>query len=71
MAAHSASSVARASRSISIPFLVVAALLIGAGLFSAMVWLVTFQWIWFAGLGLLTIGALMLFSSRAGADRAD
>ncbi len=59
------------SKALSVPFLVVAALLIGAGLFSAMVWLVTFQWIWFAGLGLLVIGAIMLFSSRAGADRTE
>lgn len=58
-------------RTLSVPFLVLAALLIGAGLFSAMVWLVTFQWLWFAGLGLLVIGGVMLFSSRAGADRAE
>lgn len=68
--AHSAVAASPASRSVSIPFVVIAALLVGAGLFSAMVWLVTFQWIYFAGLGLLVIGGLMLFSPRAGADRA-
>ncbi|MGI0131623.1 MAG: hypothetical protein ACREDK_00775 [Thermoplasmata archaeon] len=56
--------------SLYLPFLVAAALLIGGGLFSAMFWLVTLQWVWFAGIGLLVLGALMLFSRRAGADRA-
>lgn len=71
MVAHPPASAPAMPRTLSVPFLVLAALLIGAGLFSAMVWLVTFQWLWFAGLGLLVIGGVMLFSSRAGADRAE
>lgn len=57
--------------SLSLPFLVLSTILIGVGLFSAMEWLVTFSWAWFAGLGLLVIGAIMLFSPRAGSDRAE
>ena len=55
---------------ISIPFVIAAALLIGAGLFSAMYWLVTFNWWYFAGFAPLLAGALMLFDPRAGASAA-
>jgi uncharacterized membrane protein len=53
-----------------IAFVVGAAVLIGIGLFVLMLWIVTNDWIWFAGVAPITIGGLMLFSPRAGPDRA-
>lgn len=55
---------------LSVGYVIVAALLIGAGLFLVFVWITSFQWLYFSGIFLLAIGLLMLFSPRAGADRA-
>jgi hypothetical protein len=55
---------------LSIPFVIAAALLIGLGIFLISLWMETFSWAYFGGIGLLAIGGLMLFSPRAGADRA-
>ena len=55
---------------LSIPFVIAAALLIGLGIFLISLWMETFSWAYFSGVGLLAIGGLMLFSPRAGADRA-
>ena len=51
-----------------IAFVVAAAVLIGIGLFALMLWIVTNDWIWFAGVAQVTIGGLLLFSPRAGPD---
>jgi membrane-bound ClpP family serine protease len=59
-----------APSSISIPFVVLAAILIGAGLLLLFTWLVTFSWLWFVGVLPVTLGTLMLFDRRAGADVA-
>jgi hypothetical protein len=56
--------------SLSVPFLVLAALLIGVGLFGMAYWLVTFQWPYFASVIPLTLGAYMLFTRGTGSDRA-
>ncbi|HZY91623.1 MAG TPA: hypothetical protein VFG07_02445 [Thermoplasmata archaeon] len=54
----------------SIPYIVLAALLIGGGIFTISLWILSFAWVDFVGVFLLAIGALMLFSPRAGADQA-
>ena len=56
---------------ISIPYLLAAAVLIGIGLTSASLWILSFNWLLFLGFAPLVVGAFMLFSPRAGADRAD
>ncbi len=55
---------------ISIGWTVLAAAIIGAGMFLIFYWLYTFNLEWSWGIGLVLIGALMLFSPRAGADSA-
>ena len=54
---------------ISIPFVVLAALLMGFGIFAVTYWLITFNWLAFAGVLPVVVGALMMFDTRAGADR--
>ncbi len=68
---HSAEKDLDAKRTISIPFLVAAALLIGGGLFTISLWLTYFNWWFFLGLLPLIVGALMLFNPRTGLDRAE
>jgi hypothetical protein len=55
---------------VSIPYLIVSALLCGVGLFGMSFWLVTQNWLYFAALIPLILGALMLFTRGTGADRA-
>lgn len=55
---------------ISIPFVMLAAVLIGVGILALVYWLVTFEWIYFGGILPSLTGGLMLFHPRAGADRA-
>jgi hypothetical protein len=55
---------------ISVPWVVLCAVLMGAGIWSMTYWLYTFSWIWFLGVVPCTIGVLMLLSPRAGWDRA-
>jgi len=59
-----------ASGSVSVPFLVLASVLIGAGLSGMAYWLVTFQWLYFASVIPLILGAVMLFTRGTGPDRA-
>ncbi len=59
-----------AARTISIPWVVLAALLCGLGLFTVAYWLLTGNWLYFAGLLALIAGALMLFHPRSGLDHA-
>lgn len=59
-----------AASPISIPWVVLAALLCGVGLLLVAVWLLTFSWIYFAGIVPVFVGALMFFNDRAGLDHA-
>jgi len=56
--------------SLSVPFLVLSAVLCGAGLFGMAYWLVTFEWPYFASVIPLALGAYMLFTRGTGPDRA-
>ena len=58
------------ANSLSVPFLILAAILCGVGLFGMALWLVTFNWLYFASLLSLLGGAVMLFTRRTGSDRA-
>ena len=58
------------SGSVSIPFLVAAAVLCGIGIFGLSYWLVTLNWFYFAALLPLAGGAVMLFMRGTGPDRA-
>jgi len=64
------STTAPASTRLSVPFLVLASVLIGVGLFGMTYWLVTFGWAYFASVIPLVLGAYMLFSRGTGPDRA-
>jgi Na+/proline symporter len=56
--------------SISVPFLVLASVLIGLGLAGMAYWLVTFQWLYFASVIPTVLGGYMLFTRGTGPDRA-
>ena len=55
---------------LSIPFLLLSAVLCGVGIFGTAYWLVTQNWFLFASLIPLVIGAYMLFTRGTGPDRA-
>jgi hypothetical protein len=55
---------------VSVPFLVLSAVLCGIGLAGMAYWLVTFNWLYFAALIPLVLGAYMLFTRGTGPDRA-
>ena len=55
---------------LSVPFLVLASVLVGVGLFGMAYWLVTFNWVLFASVVPLAVGAYMLFARGTGPDRA-
>jgi len=61
---------ASTASSLSVPFLVLATVLIGVGMFGMAYWLVTFQWVYFASVIPLALGAYMLFTRGTGPDRA-
>lgn len=61
---------ASTASSLSVPFLLLAAVLIGVGLFGMAYWLVTFQWVYFASVISLALGGYMLFTRGTGPDRA-
>ncbi|MCI4318288.1 MAG: hypothetical protein L3J96_07090 [Thermoplasmata archaeon] len=69
MESHHSASSGSAPETVSIPFLLAAALLIGGGLFAIATWFVTGQWIWFVGILPVVLGGFMLFSPRTGPDR--
>jgi hypothetical protein len=58
------------SHGVSVPFLVLSAVLIGVGMFGMAYWLVTFNWLYFGSLVPLVLGAYMLFTRGTGPDRA-
>jgi hypothetical protein len=68
--AHRTPSHGHARSPINVGWVVLAALLIGLGLFMMAYWLVTFQWVFFLGIAPCVGGGLMLFSRRAGFDTA-
>jgi hypothetical protein len=53
---------------VSVPFLLLASLLIGAGLFLIATWVLTFSWVYFGGVGLVAVGFLLLLHPLAGPD---
>ena len=57
--------------SISVPFVVAAALVASLGLFCLLLWVITFQWILFLGVIPMAIGALMFFHPKMGSNRAE
>ena len=61
---------AAAVSSLSLPFLVLAAVFCGVGIFGMALFLVTFSWLYFASLIPLVLGAYMLFTRGTGPDRA-
>lgn len=56
--------------SVSVPFIVLASVLCGLGLFGTAYWLVTFHWWAFLSLAPLIVGAYLLFTRGTGPDRA-
>lgn len=52
-------------------WVILAAVLCGVGITMTLLWLIQFQWMWFPGVGVATIGFLLLFDRRAGLDRAE
>jgi len=59
-----------AEPTLSVPFLVLSATLCGVGIFGMALFLVTFQWLDFAGVIPLVLGAYMLFTRGTGPDHA-
>lgn len=55
---------------ISIPWIVLSAVLCGVGLGALAYWFLTGNWIYFAGVAPVIVGALMFLSPRAGPDHA-
>ncbi|MCI4331886.1 MAG: hypothetical protein L3K19_08615 [Thermoplasmata archaeon] len=71
--AHSAAGAASHGSSvstISVPWVIAAALLIGVGLFIISYFMVTFQFVYLGGIALVVGGGFMLFDERAGPDHA-
>jgi hypothetical protein len=58
------------TESVSVPYLLLSAILAGVGLFGMAYWLVTFNWLYFASVIPLAVGAYMLFTRGTGPDRA-
>lgn len=59
-----------APNSISIPWVVLASVLMGLGVLMLALWLVTFNFLLFSGSLVLLVGFLMVFSPRMGSDHA-
>ncbi|MCI4360058.1 MAG: hypothetical protein L3J95_06595 [Thermoplasmata archaeon] len=62
---------ASARNSISVSFVIVASVVAVLGLFSLLLWLITFQWVYFFGVVPMTLGALMFFHTKMGSNRAE
>ena len=56
--------------SISIPWTVLASVLVGVGLFGMAYWLLSFSWLLFLSVVPLTVGAVLLFTRATGAEHA-
>jgi len=59
-----------APNSISVPFVLLASLLIGAGLMLTLTWLITYDWLFFPGILLVALGAFLMLDPRMGSDHA-
>lgn len=59
-----------APNTISVPFVIGAAAVVGVGLFALMEFLFTFNPLFLGGVGLVLLGALMMLSPRSGSDHA-
>jgi membrane-bound ClpP family serine protease len=68
--AHSSAPHGHARSPISVGWVVLAALLIGAGLFLLAYFFLTFNLLYFVGIAPCVAGGLMLFDRRAGLDSA-
>ncbi|HLM91323.1 MAG TPA: hypothetical protein VK424_04640 [Thermoplasmata archaeon] len=68
--AHHAGTKAHVRSPINVGWVVLAALLIGSGLFLIAYWLYMFDLRYSFGIALVVIGGLMLFHPRAGLDHA-
>jgi hypothetical protein len=55
----------------SVLFVILASIVAGVGLFLTLIWVITFQWIYFVGIVLMAVGFLMFFSQQMGPDRAE
>jgi len=55
---------------LSVPFLLLSAVLCGVGLFGMALYLVTFHWVFFGAVIPLVVGAYMLFTRGTGPDHA-
>ncbi|MCI4327938.1 MAG: hypothetical protein L3K16_10005 [Thermoplasmata archaeon] len=55
---------------ISVPFVVLASVLMGVGLMLTFTWLITFDWDFFPGILVVVAGALMMLDPRMGSDHA-
>ncbi|MFZ0699398.1 MAG: hypothetical protein WAN74_04330 [Thermoplasmata archaeon] len=55
---------------VSAPWVVLAAVLCGVGIFLLIYWLTYFYWPAFSGVVFVFVGALLLFNRRTGLDRA-
>lgn len=64
--AHGAAATGR----ISIPWVLLAAVLSGLGLFLVTFWLLTGDWVYFVGIPIVIVGCLMFFSPRMGIEHA-
>jgi hypothetical protein len=73
MSAHAVGAPAHAATkvAISIPFVTLAAILIGVGVLGIAYFLITFDLLYLGGVVALLAGGLMLFHPLAGADHAD
>ncbi|HEV2167182.1 MAG TPA: hypothetical protein VGS23_09460 [Thermoplasmata archaeon] len=69
--AESGAPLSPARNSISVPFVIAAAVIAALGLFSLLYWVITFQWIFFLGAIPMAIGALMFFHPKMGSNRAE
>ncbi|HEV2317269.1 MAG TPA: hypothetical protein VGV89_06825 [Thermoplasmata archaeon] len=56
---------------VSIPYVILASILCGVGIFLTLAWVITFSWPLFLGVFVTTGGFLLLFDRRAGLDRAE
>jgi len=62
--------VATEPATMSIPFIVLTAVIAGAGIFLMSLWITTFDWLYLGGALLIVVSILMMFSRRAGPDSA-
>jgi membrane-bound ClpP family serine protease len=55
---------------ISIPWVIAAAVLVGVGLLILLYFLLSFNWLYLVGVAPVVVGGMMLFDRRAGPDHS-